>query len=57
MSRTLAELKRLGWAHGIPSCIRCKVDYLGDGDCGACLFVSRLLTITEHERQQRVSGR
>lgn len=26
-----------------PSCTICKVDYLGEGTCGACLFVANLL--------------
>lgn len=26
-----------------PSCTTCKVDYLGEGTCGACLFVVELL--------------
>jgi hypothetical protein len=27
---------------GHPSCTTCKVDYLGEGTCGACLFVANL---------------
>jgi hypothetical protein len=38
----IAELSERAY-QGHPSCTTCKVDYLGEGQCGACLFVANLV--------------
>ncbi len=38
----IAELSERAYK-GHPSCTTCHVDYLGEGTCGACLFVANLV--------------